>query len=173
MSFSEWVKLRESRASTRSRNAAAKGLMPMAVVTSPHGHSTASPFETKQIKKAIKKKFRGHAGHRKISPKFKNAGIDTWIKEVDSLKQAVAKLKAIFDSKKSTKSEKPEEKEEEEKLDKVNKTDKKSDKIEKLDDDKKEKDTESDDKNSTKKEVSEKINQLKEKIAVKKAKNNV
>ncbi len=54
--FRDWLIARESSASTRARHAAALGLMPLAVVGSVHGRSTASPFELESLTKKKKKK---------------------------------------------------------------------------------------------------------------------
>lgn len=56
ITFKDWLIARESSASTRARHAAALGLMPMAVVGSIHGRSTASPFEVKSLTSKKKKK---------------------------------------------------------------------------------------------------------------------
>lgn len=54
--FRDWLIARESSASTRARHAAALGLMPLAVVGSVHGRSTASPFELESLTKKKKKR---------------------------------------------------------------------------------------------------------------------
>ena len=56
ITFKDWLITKESSASTRARHAAALGLMPLAVVGSVHGRSTASPFELESLTKKKKKK---------------------------------------------------------------------------------------------------------------------
>jgi len=101
--FSNWLLQKESSASTRARAAAAAGLMPMAVVGSPNGHSTASPFETEQIKKAIRDSdAQNKKRHGKKQPKKsgQNTQQDAWFKEVEDLKDSLNTLKAVFNKKK-------------------------------------------------------------------------
>lgn len=55
--YSEWLQnQQESSAQTRTRKEVALGLKTPTGMGSLHGHSTASPFETKSIRKKIKKK---------------------------------------------------------------------------------------------------------------------
>jgi hypothetical protein len=68
MNFKDWLIAKESSASTRARNAAALGLMPLAVVGSINGRSTASPFELESItkkNKSNKKKKHKKKKHKK------------------------------------------------------------------------------------------------------------
>lgn len=61
LKYDEWLKQQnESSASTRRRRATALGLMPLAGMGSLHGHSTASDWEVKSIKKQTKKKHKKH-----------------------------------------------------------------------------------------------------------------
>ncbi len=90
MSFKEWLLTRESTSHTRARAAAAKGLMPSATVGSLHGGSTAAPW----IVKALKKKKKGK---KKLS--VKNPQIDSWLKEVEKLKETIDKLKIALKKK--------------------------------------------------------------------------
>lgn len=61
--FNDWLLARESSPATRTRNAAAKGTGPSIPDAAINSHSTASPWESKQIqkrnKKAKKKKSKG------------------------------------------------------------------------------------------------------------------
>lgn len=54
ISFKDWVLARESTAKTRTDNAVANGLAPLAALGSPHGHSTLRPSQEKSISKQIK-----------------------------------------------------------------------------------------------------------------------
>lgn len=52
--FRDWVLARESTAKTRTANAVALGLAPLAALGSPHGHSTLRPWQADSISKQIK-----------------------------------------------------------------------------------------------------------------------
>ena len=115
LSFKDWMLQKESSPATRARSAAARGLMPLAVVGSIHGHSTANPWEAEQLaklskkhKKSKKKRFGASLNKKKITISNKNSGIDSYVKEVGELKDALTKLEDIFDSKaKNPKAKKP------------------------------------------------------------------
>lgn len=54
--FHDWLKVKESTAFTRSRQAAATGLGPSIPDAEINSHSTATPWVAKAIKKRNKKK---------------------------------------------------------------------------------------------------------------------
>jgi hypothetical protein len=56
ITFNNWLKVKESTAFTRSRNAAALGTGPSIPDAEINSHSTARPWQSKAIKKRNKKK---------------------------------------------------------------------------------------------------------------------
>lgn len=108
LTFAKWMLHRESSPATRARSAAALGLLPPQVVGSLNGHSTAAPWEAEHLGKIARKHRKGRKGKfgasrskKKITPVNKNTQIDRWLQEVGDLKDDLAKLKSIFDKKKS------------------------------------------------------------------------
>lgn len=107
ISFKDWIIQQESSASTRARSAAANGLVPPQTVGSVHGHSTARPWEVEQLSKFFKKKkrkgkkkFGATHNKKKVTPVNKNTQIDSWLKEVDSLKSAFSRLRDVMEKRK-------------------------------------------------------------------------
>lgn len=102
--FQDWLANQdESSAFTRARREIALGLRTPVGMGSLHGHSTASPFETKSITKKVKdlKKKK----KKKVKPIQMNKSVDSWLKEVDALEASVNKLKnlkskSVLDAKK-------------------------------------------------------------------------
>ncbi len=117
-SFKQWLNQQESSPATRARRAAAQGLLPMATIGSPHGHSTAHPWEIEQIKKSEKKKKKSKKKSIKESKKVvKNTEVDKWLGSVADLKNSLDTLKGALSKRKSDKelpdNEKEDEKEQE------------------------------------------------------------
>lgn len=108
LNFKTWW---ESSAFTRARREIALGLRTPVGMGSLHGRSTASPSETQAISKIVKRK-------KSKKKKIENNQIDSWLGQIEGLKQDVDKLKSTLDKKKQQKPEvkkpeppKPEEKE--------------------------------------------------------------
>jgi len=120
LSFRDWMDQQESSSATRARHAAALGLLPMATIGSPHGRSTASPFEVGQIEKALKNKKKKKKksvceakNTKKVTPI--NKEVDKWLQGVGALKSDVDSLKDFLkkkeaEPKKKEEPEKPEDK---------------------------------------------------------------
>ena len=122
LSFRDWMDQQESSSATRARHAAALGLLPMATIGSPHGRSTASPFEVGQIDKALKNKKKKKKKSKKSVCEAKNGKkvtpinkeVDKWLQGVGALKSDVDSLKDFLkkkeaEPKKKEEPEKPEE----------------------------------------------------------------
>lgn len=98
LNYREWLRSQEeSSASTRARREVALGLRTPTGMGSLHGHSTAAPWEVRNISKKLKK------GKKKVVTKSPDAPkVDTWLQELEALSGSVKKLKDVLDKKKKT-----------------------------------------------------------------------